>query len=108
MSYQKKISSEQFVLDCINKQFDLTYPCIYFDTFEELAAYAEEHPMWFSEHKFQTPEQYLKFKRYFEKHFYDWQPKRVSKRRMKENFTWFYVMYGFGLDFEYNLIKDER
>lgn len=104
----KKTSAQQFVLDCINKQYELTCPSIHFNTFDDLVAYSKEHPDWYDEYKFDTPDQYLIFKEYFEKHYYDWKPKRVSKRMMKEQFSWFNLEYGFGLNFDYNLIKDER
>lgn len=103
----KKISARQFILDCINKQYELANSPMHFDTFDDLAAYSKEHREWYNEYKFQNPNQYLTFKKYFEEHFYDWKPKSISKRMMREQFAWFNLQYGFGLDFDYKLLEDE-
>lgn len=103
---KSKISDKQFLLDCINKEFEVIGSPEHFDTFEDLVSYAEEHPKWYSENKFIIPDQYLIWKKYYEEHFYDWKPKRISKRMMREQFAWFNLEYGFALGFDYNLIKD--
>lgn len=100
--YKKKISDEQFVLDCINKEFEIIGSTLHWDTFEELCEWSkeEQNQHWYRDNSFTSREQYEQWRDYFLEHFYDWQPKRVSKDRAEREFSWFTLQYGFTYDFE--------
>ena len=104
----KKISGEQFTLDCINKEFELIGSPNHWATYEELCDWSklEENKQWYSNSEFATVEQYLQWKQYFMDHFYDWQPKRVSKREAEREFQWFNLQYGLKYGFDLDLLKD--
>lgn len=106
MAYVKKISGEQFALDCINKQWEIIGEPLHFDTWEDLVSYGKEHPKWFSESEYKTPEQFQQWKDYFFEHFYDWKPKHFSKRAIKREFLWFNLMYG--LKYGYDPLRNNR
>lgn len=107
--YKKKISAEQFTLDCINKEFEIIGSTNRWNTFEELCEWSklEENKHWYSHNVFSTPEQFKQWKQYFMEHFYDWQPKRVSKRTAENEFSWFNLSYGLKYDFDYKLLYDD-
>ena len=100
--YKKKISDEQFVLDCINKEFEIIGSDLHWDTFKELSEWSkeEQNRHWYSDNSFTSREQYEQWRNYFLGHFYDWQPKRVSKKTAEIEFSWFTLQYGFAYDFE--------
>lgn len=100
--YKKKISDEQFVLDCINKEFEIIGSDKHWDTFEELCKWSklEENKHWYSNNAFTSREQYEQWKAYFMEHFYDWKPKRVGKYKAEREFSWFSLQYGLKYDFE--------
>ena len=104
--YKKKISDEQFALDCINKEFEIIGSTNHWNTFKELCEWSklEENEKWFTDNVFATLEQFKEWKQYFMDHFYDWQPKRVSKRTAENEFAWFNLSYGFKYDFDYELL----
>lgn len=102
MAYVKKISDTQFVLDCINKQYEIIKSDIHFNTWEELIAYAKEHPKWYSDSEYTNLAQYLEWRRYFLEHFYDWQPKRVKLAIAEREFSWFNLQYGLKYGFDIN------
>ena len=106
--YKKKISGEQFALDCINKQFEIIGDSHRWDSWEELCEWSklEENKHWYSDFCFETPEQFREWKAYFMEHFYDWQPKRVSKREAEREFSWFNLSYGLRYNFDYNLLHN--
>ena len=97
----KNISDEQFTLDCVNKEFEIIGSSNHWDTFEELSEWSkqEENRHWYSDNAFTTREQYDEWREYFLEHFYDWKPKRMSKRVAEREFSWFSLMYGFRYDF---------
>lgn len=99
---KKKISDEQFVLDCVNKEFEIIGSTLHWDTLKDLCNWSklEENKHWYSDNAFTTREQYESWKSYFMEHFYDWQPRRVSKRRAEVEFAWFSLQYGFRYAFE--------
>lgn len=102
MARVQKISEKQFVLDCVNKEFELIGSPLHWDTFEELSAWSklEENKEWYSNNAFTSAAQYRAWKDYFLTHFYDWQPKRVSLSTAKKEFSWFSLMYAFKYDFD--------
>ena len=106
--YKKKISGEQFTLDCINKEFEIIGSTNHWDTLEELCRWTkqEENKEWYTDNVFATPEQWKQWKQYFMEHFYDWQPKRVSKRVAENQFAWFNFNYGLKYDFDYKLLYE--
>ena len=100
--YKKKISGEQFALDCIIKEFEIIGSDLRWDTFEELCKWSQipENRHWYSDNAFTSRQQYDEWKAYFMEHFYDWQPKRVSKSSAEREFSWFSLQYGFRYDFD--------
>lgn len=96
------ISDKQFVLDCINKEFDIIGSDIKFNTFEELANFTKEHPKWFSEYKFISEDQYERWKLYYIHHFYKWKPRSFCSKEVIEKlyFPWFSLSYGFSEKWE--------
>lgn len=104
--YVKKISAKQFLLDCINKEHEIAGSSLHWDTFEELQKYSDTHENWFNDHSFIDVSQYFKIKDYFLNHFYDWQPKRVSKKEAEKEFSWFMLQYGLRYDFDYTDLKN--
>lgn len=107
--YKKKISGEQFALDCIKKEFEIIGKPKDWSTFKELCEWSklEENRKWFSDNEFETPEQYYEWKKYFMEHFYDWQPKRVSKAQAEREFSWFNLQYGLKYSFDYQLLYND-
>lgn len=98
MAYVKKISDEQFLLDCINKEFEIIGSTNHWDTFSELCEWTkqEENREWYTNNAFSTSEQWKQWKQYFMEHFYDWKPKRYSKHYIENRvFPWFNLQYGF-------------
>lgn len=94
MGRVKKISEKQFVLDCVAKEFELVGKPINWNTFDDLKNWADINQNWFNKHEF-SEKQYNQFKDYFLEHFYDWQPKRVSRKTAEKEFSWFSFTYGF-------------
>ena len=98
---KQKISEDQFILDCINKEFEIIGSPLHWDTFPELCEWAKQNKNWYSDYKFNSPEQFKDWKNYFMKHFYDCKPKYLyNKRRLEEEFAWFNVEYGFCANYE--------
>lgn len=99
MAHVKKISSTQFLLDCINKEYEIVDAPLRFNTYEELLKYTEDHKAWYTEFSFTSDDQYNAWKSYFYDHYYDWRPKKVSKTCMKHDFGVFDLYYGFKQDY---------
>lgn len=100
MAWVKKISDTQFVLDCVNKEFEIIGSNLHWDTFEELSKWSKlpENKEWFSQYEFENEDQYNQWKNYYLNHFYDWKPKYISKRAIETNyFPWFSLQYGFSI-----------
>lgn len=98
MARVHKISEKQFVLDCVNKEFEIIGSNLHWDTFEELAAWSmlPENKEWFSQYEFASEDQYNQWKEYYMEHFYDWKPKHYSKKYVEHHcFPWFSLSYGF-------------
>lgn len=102
MARIKKISETQFVLDCINKEFEIIGSNLHWDTFEDLSKWSKlpENKEWFSQYEFESEDQYNQWKNYYLDHFYDWKSKRYRSRDIEREFSWFSLMYGLKYDFE--------
>ena len=108
MARTKKISEEQFVLDVINKQYEICGNEHHFDTFADLKAYTdkydeehkEEHKKWFQEYSFDTIEKYLEWRNYFLDHSKEWLPARIPMYQRIREFSWFSLQYGFSYGFD--------
>lgn len=100
MARIRKIDDFQFTLDCINKEFEIIESGLHWDNFYALRDWTKEHPEWFQEYVFTTKEQHLAWKDYFLTHFYDWKPKRYSKKDAEREFSWFNLSFGFRCDFD--------
>jgi len=101
--YKRKISDEQFVLDCVNKEFEIIGESLHFNTFKDLSEWSktEENKTWYDNYEFKNKEQYEAWKSYYLTHFYDWKPKRISLKEAERNFSWFSLNYGFLYRSEY-------
>lgn len=99
MAKIKKISNEQFTLDCINKAFEIIGSDLHWNTFEELKNWSNlpENKYWFDSFIFTTQKQYDQWRDYFMTHYYDWGPKRTPKYIINREFGWFALSYGFRL-----------
>lgn len=108
MARVAKINDEQFVLDCINKEFEIIGSDLHWDTFKELSDWSKlpENENWFSQYEFDSKEQYNQWKAYYLEHFYDWQPKRVNKSQAEMAFAWFNLQYGLKHGFDFKLLYD--
>lgn len=100
MAYVKKISDEQFYLDVVNKELEIAGGP-QFDSWNELCRWTQLNKEWFCIWAFDTKEQFLEFKRYYYNHFYDWKPKRYTKRDREQMFSGFIFIYGLKTNFEY-------
>ena len=95
MARTKKISEEQYVLDCINKEFELVGSSKRFDTFQELSKYTKENPGWFDEEEFNDEGTYAVWLEYCKKHTYDWKPLGTPKVMVEHHIGMFALNYGF-------------
>lgn len=102
MARVEKISEKQFVLDMINKEFELIGSTNHWNTFDELVEWSklEENKEWYNNYAFTTREQYEAWKAYFLEHIYNWKPKSLRKNAAKNDFSWFALEYGFSYDFD--------
>lgn len=91
----KKISERQFVLDCINKEFEIIGSDKRFSTFEELSEFSKANPKWFDEYSFEKPEDEILWKEFCLKHFYNWKSQHTSKRIAQETIGWLALDWGF-------------
>lgn len=92
MSYKKKISVEQYLFDIVQKEFDIVNSGVKFKDLKEMEQHCKGD--WYEKFSF-TKEQYEEWKAYCLNHFYDWQPKRISKQWAEETFGWINLNYGF-------------
>lgn len=104
MMYTKKISEEQFILDCVCKAREIAGLPKIWNTWEELVSYSKENREWFVEPVFTTIEQYSEWKSYFLEHAYDHWPKRITKKQLEKEFSWFSLQYGPKFDFDTTLL----
>ena len=100
MAYVKKISDDQFYLDVVNKELEIAGGP-QFDSWDELCHWSKLNKDWFCIWAFDSKEQFLEFKEYYYNHFYDWKPKRYTKRERNQWFSMFMFNYGLKTDFEY-------
>lgn len=103
MARAVKISEKQFVLDMINKEFEIIGSNLHWDTFEELLAWSKipENVDWYNQYEFTSEEQYEQWKAYYMEHFYNWQAKYHSKKYVEKHcFPWFSLEYGFVVRWE--------
>lgn len=101
----KKISDKQFIFDVVKKGFEIAGAPINWSSWDELVEYSKEHKQWYTEAVFTTVKQYNQWKSYFYEHFYDWKPKRYSKKSIQREFSWFSLMYGPKFEFDISEIK---
>ena len=106
MAYVKKLTDEEFLEMVIDKELEIGgAPFRYKDI---MAKPIEERKTWrwFQEYMFDTLEQFLEWRQFFYDHFYDWQPKSVSKARMKREFQWWNLQWGLKYNFDYQTIYE--
>lgn len=107
MSRVKKISGEQFTLDCVNKAREIAGKPT-FESFEALQSYDKEHNEWYSEAEFDTIEQYKEWREYYCTHIYDMVPKGTPKSTIKNSFSWFALQFGPKYNFSHDELKGIR
>lgn len=97
----KKFSLEQFIIDCINKEFECVGSSIKFPGAKEFGDWArkERNKDFYSKYAFKTQDQYDNFKNYFLTHPY-WKTIKMYPRQREREFSWFMLMYGFEHHFE--------
>lgn len=99
----KKISPSEFILDIVNKMFELVGSDLHWYTFEKLLLWSQEIALngqrWFELYTM-TLEQYLELRDYYYTHYYDMKPKRTPHREVEAAFSGFMFQYGFAYDFD--------
>lgn len=108
MAYTKKISGIQFAFDCIQKELDIVGSGLHFTDYDAMVEWQKEHKEWFTEYEFKTLDQYLEWRTYFAEHFYDWRPKRVTRREMRDTFNYFNLQYGLKYGFSIDELPNDR
>lgn len=106
MFYVKKISDAQFLFDIIQKELDIVGSGLKFNDLDEFTEWTKEpgHENWYIDYEFANKEQYYEWKQYFYDHFYDWQPKRINKKQLDDEFAWCDLCYGLKCDFDFKEI----
>lgn len=99
MAREKKITAEEYIYDVICKEFDIVESGLEFKDFHELREYCNNTEEWYQKFSFKTPEKFIEWKNYCLEHFYDWQPKRISKHQAQQEFGWLNLSFGFSTDF---------
>lgn len=112
MTHIKKLTDEEFLLKLTNKELEIAGGP-QFETFEELCTWSKENGEvvmdecgniinlpWYQHYTFKSQEEADAWHEYYNKLFYEWQPKRASKRRRDETFAWINLQYGLKEDFK--------
>lgn len=94
--YTKKLTDKEFAKMMVNKQLEIVG--VTETDFDKIIETGDKD--WFDRYAFTTKEQYDEFEQFYCDHFYDWQPKRISKVRMMKEFAWWMLQYGLRYDFE--------
>lgn len=94
MSKVKKLTDKEFWVLVFNEAFRLVGAEL--DAEEIFNKSKEAQGNWYEQYQF-TEEQHEEWKQFFYDHFYEWQPKRVSKRQMKDEFGWWDLSWGFSI-----------
>ena len=101
---KKKLTDEEFVELVINKELEIAGADIRYKDIIALPKEKQEELRFFEKYAFKTPEQYIEWRDFFYEQFYNWQPKRISKNRMKQEFGWFNLTWGLTCDFDTSLL----
>lgn len=103
----KKISKNQFILDCFNKMFELVGSGLCWSNFEELKDWCDKTEAYYNMYTF-SPKQYLDFKKYFFDHITDYLPKYKTSRRgyVEDLLGSFMLQYGFCREADLNEIRE--
>ena len=114
----KKISIDEFYYDCIDfmlKKFGIDHN--YIKSLPKKPADGTEVPGveyqdgWYQRYTFDSFDEYAEFKRYFYRHWKDYQPKtRWKKHIIDESFRWFNLLYGlrYNYDFDEHMKLDDE
>ena len=96
----KKISEEQFIFDCIKKQFEVIEATdVPLDSFYEFKCWTAYHEKWYQEYSFVNISQYEEVQDYFLKHWNDAFRKNTPRYQRLREFSWFMLNYGLACDF---------
>jgi len=61
---------------------------------------------WLRKYKFNTVEEYIKYKKYYFKLYPKTKAWKVNKHEIEQSFSWFDMQYGLMYDFDYNEIRE--
>ena len=93
-----KITEDQYILDCINKEHEIVGSGIHFADIDEMKEYINNTPGWHDKYNF-TPEQYQEWKAYACNHYRMIKGKTyASKSYIERSFPWFSLKYGFPVE----------
>lgn len=100
----KKLTDKEFVELIINKELEIAGADVRFKDLKSMTKEQEEEYKFFNRFSFNNLEEFLEWRQFFYDHFYEWQPKRVNKKEMEREFSWFNLQWGLKLNFPYNQI----
>ena len=93
--YKKKLTDKEFAKMMVNKQLEIAG--VTETDFDKIIESKDKD--WFDRYALISRDQYEEFEKFYYDHFYDWQPKSVSKERMEKEFSWWMLQYGLRYDF---------
>ena len=100
----KKLTDKEFVELIIDKELEIAGADVRFKDLKSMTKEQEEEYKFFNRFSFNNLEEFLEWRQFFYDHFYEWQPKRVNKKEMEREFSWFNLQWGLKLNFPYNQI----
>ena len=100
----KKLTDKEFVELVINKELEIANADIRYKDIVALSKEEQDKLEFYTKFTFKTLEEFLEWRDFFYKEFYNWQPKRVSKDQMKREFGWFNLQWGLKCDFDTDII----
>ena len=97
--YKKKLTDAQFVELVIDKELEIAGADVRYKDIAAMPIEEQKHFDFYDKYTFKTLEQFLEWRQFFYDHFYDWQPKHVSKERMRKEFAWWNLDWGLICEF---------
>lgn len=108
MANVKKLTDKEFVELIINKELEIAGADIRYKDIVALSKEEQDKERFFDKYSFKTEEQFNEWRDFFYEHFYDWQPKRITKRQMENEFSWFNLDWGLTCDFDREIIPNKK
>lgn len=97
--YVKKLTDEEFVELIIDKELEIANADIRFKDIKKMSSDEQNEFRFYQRYTFKTLEEFDEWKQFFYNHYYDWQPKNVSKSQIERDFQWFNLQWGLKYDF---------